>query len=335
LDEIESMRTSDQAALLRVLDPPHRVTPVGKTAAIPVNAMVVACTNVEPTKLVADERLRSDLFARLRVHTIVIPPLRERREDIPALLAFLAGGAIQIDLSALTALILHDHPLNVRGLLAVVERARRRHHLAAEIHTPSEIDMIRIAKDDLDPELVDIANDLFRESGGDTGEQEILEFRVERPDPRLGQVFEQAAEILSSYRLTSPEGNLRITDRPREARFDALWESPTGQKKPPKTDRKHGPEAEFVNRWMDLVSDLERTLGQQPDALQQTLDTAANLFLMRWAKKSEQTYVKGLLGQNKQRRGRKSSNSVQTRHLAASLGTNSSAIDNLIAKRKA
>jgi transcriptional regulator with AAA-type ATPase domain len=335
LDEIESMRTSDQAALLRVLDPPHRVTPVGKTAAIPVNAMVVACTNVEPTKLVADERLRSDLFARLRVHTIVVPPLRERREDIPALLAFLAGGTIQIDLPALTALILHDHPLNIRGLLAVVERARRRHDLAAEIHTPGETDTIRITKDDLDPELVDIANDLFRESGGDTGEQEILEFRVERPDPRLGQVFEQAAEILSSYRLTTPEGNLRITDRPREARFDALWESPTGQKKPPKADRKHDPEAEFVNRWLDLVSDLERTLGQQPDALQQTLDTAANLFLMRWAKKSEQTYVKGLLGQNKQRRGRKSSNSVQTRHLAASLGTNSSAIDNLIAKRKA
>jgi len=45
--------------------------------------------------------------------------LRERREDIPALLAFLAGGTIQIDLPALTALILHDHPLNVRGLSGV------------------------------------------------------------------------------------------------------------------------------------------------------------------------------------------------------------------------
>ncbi len=85
LDEIESMRTGDQASLLRVLDPPHRVTPVGKTTAVPVTAMVVACTNVEPMKLVAADRLRSDLFARLRVHTLVIPPLRERREDIPAL----------------------------------------------------------------------------------------------------------------------------------------------------------------------------------------------------------------------------------------------------------
>ena len=132
LDEIESMRTSDQASLLRVLDPPHRVTPVGTTTAVPVNAMVVACTNVEPTRLVAENRLRSDLFARLRVHTLEIPPLRDRREDIPALLAYLAGGEVRIDPSALTALLLHDHPLNVRGLLAVVERARRRHQLAGE-----------------------------------------------------------------------------------------------------------------------------------------------------------------------------------------------------------
>ncbi|MCP3879722.1 MAG: hypothetical protein GY701_15225, partial [Sulfitobacter sp.] len=88
LDEIESMRTSDQAALLRVLDPPHRVTPVGKTAAIPVNAMVVACTNVEPTTLAADDRQRSDLFARLRLLAFVFPPLRARREAPPASLAF-------------------------------------------------------------------------------------------------------------------------------------------------------------------------------------------------------------------------------------------------------
>jgi len=81
---------------------------------------------------------------------------------------------------------------------------------------------------------------------------------------------------------------------------------------------------------------MERSLGQQPDALQQTLNAAARLFAIRWAKKGEQTYVKGLLGQkNQQRRRRKNATSVQTQHLAASLGTNSSAIDNLIAKRRA
>ena len=336
LDEIESMRTGDQASLLRVLDPPHRITPVGTTTAVPVNAMVVACTNVEPTRLIAENRLRSDLFARLRVHTLEIPPLRERREDIPALLAFLAGGAVRIDRSALTALLLHDHPLNVRGLLAVVERARRRHELAGASGTSGERDPIHILKDDLDDELIDIADDLFRESVGHTAEQNLLEFRVDCPDPRMGHVFQQAAEILSSYRLTTAKAGFAITDRPREARFDSLWESADPARNAAKAPTKVNPAEEFVDRWLDLVGDMERSLGQQPDALQQTLNAAARLFAIRWAKKGEQTYVKGLLGQrNQQRRRRKNATSVQTRHLAASLGTNSSAIDNLIAKRKA
>ncbi len=337
LDEIESMRTCDQAALLRVLDPPHRVTPVGTTTPVPVNALVVACTNVEPTRLVAENRLRSDLFARLRVHTLEIPPLRERREDIPALLAFLAGGAVRIDSSALTALLLHDHPLNVRGLLAVVERARRRHELAGETGPSGEAGPICILREDLDDELIAIADDLFRESVGHTAESEMLAFHAERPDPILEHVFQQAAEILSAYQLTtSKEDGQRIIHRPREARFDALWESARRERTAAKTRRRDDPAAEFFDRWLELVGDLERALAHDPDTLQQALDTAGRLFAIRWPKKGEQTFLKGLLGQrNKQRRGGSQGGSVQIRHLAASLGTNSSAIDNLIAKRKA
>ena len=231
-------------------------------------------------------------------------------------------------------MLLHDHPLNVRGLLAVVERARRRHDLAGEIGTSGDVDPIRIVKDDLDDELIDIADDLFRESARGAEEHDWLEFRIERPDPLLGQVFEQAAEILSSYRLTTTEEGLRVTDRPREAQFDALWESPKRERNAAKAKRKDNPEEAFVNRWLDLVGDLERSLGQRPEALQQTLSAAASLFMMRWPKKGDQTHVRGLLGlKNNQRRGRKIGGSVQTRHLAASLGTTSSAIDNLIAKR--
>ena len=225
LDEIESMRTSDQASLLRVLDPPHRVTPVGTTTAVPVNAMVVACTNVEPTRLVAENRLRSDLFARLRVHTLEIPPVRDRREDIPALLAYLAGGEVRIDPSALTALLLHDHPLNVRGLLAVVERARRRHQLAGETGPSVDTGPICILREDLDAELIAIADDLFREPADHSDEMTVFEFHAERPDPLLEHVFQQAAEILSSYQLTTSNDGLRITHRLREARFDDLWET--------------------------------------------------------------------------------------------------------------
>jgi transcriptional regulator of acetoin/glycerol metabolism len=297
--------------------------------------MVVACTNVEPTRLIAENRLRSDLFARLRVHTLAIPPLRERREDIPALLASLAGGAIRIDRSALTALLLHDHPLNVRGLLALVERARRRHELAGAGGAPRETDPVCIHKNDLDDELIDIADDLFRESADHTPVHDLLEFHVDYPDPRVGHVFQQAAEILSSYRLTTAKDGFAITDRPGETRFDFLWEAAKRATKATKASRKVDPEAEFVDRWLDLVGDLERSLGQQPDALQQTLDTAARLFTIRWKKKGEQTYVKRLLAQkNQQPRKRKNATFVQVRHLAASLGTNSPAIDNLIAKRK-
>jgi hypothetical protein len=330
------MRTGDQASLLRVLDPPHRVTPVGTTTAVPVTAIVVACTNVEPTQLISENRLRSDLFARLRVHTLTIPPLRDRREDIPVLLASLAGGAIRIEESALTALLLHDHPLNVRGLLAVVERARRRHELDGAGGAPGETDPICILKEDLDDALIDIADDLFRESADRTPVHDLLEFHVDYPDPRVGHVFQQAAEILSSYRLTTAKDGYAITVRPRETRFDFLWEAAKRERKATKAPRKDDPEAEFVDRWLDLVCDLERSLGQQPDALQQTLGAVAHLFAIRWTKKGEQTYVKGLLGQkNKERRRRKNATSVQLRYLAASLGTNSAAIDNLIAKRKA
>jgi DNA-binding NtrC family response regulator len=253
LDEIESMRTCDQAALLRVLDPPHRVTPVGTTTAVPVNALVVACTNVEPTRLVAENRLRSDLFARLRVHTLEIPPLRERREDIPALLAFLAGGVVCIDSSALTALLLHDHPLNVRGLLAVVERARRRHELAGEISPSGEAGPICILREDLDDELIAIADDLFRESVGRTAESEMLAFHAERPDPILEHAFQQAAEVLSSYQLTTSKDSLKVTHRSREARFDALWESSKRERTAAKTRRTEDPAAEFFDRWLELV----------------------------------------------------------------------------------
>jgi hypothetical protein len=162
----------------------------------------------------------------------------------------------------------------------------------------------------------------------------MLVFHAERPDPRLEHVFQQAAEILSAYQLTPSKDGLKITHRRREARFDDLWESAKRDRTAAKAQRTRDPEAELVDRWLDLTGDLELSLPQEPDALEQALSTAARLFAIRWPKKGEQTFLKGLLGQrNKQRRGGRQVGSVQTRHLAASLGTNSSAIDNLIAKR--
>jgi len=193
-------------------------------------------------------------------------------------------------------LLLHDHPLNVLGLPAVVERARRRHELARAEGAPGETVPICILKDDLDDELIDIADDLFRESADHTAEHDLLEFRIDCPEPRVGHTFQQTAEILSSYRLTTSRTDYAIADRLREARFDFLWESEKQEKKAAKAPRKVDPEAEFVDRWLDLAGDLERSLGQQPDALQQTLGAAARLFAIRWAKKGEQTYSRDCAG---------------------------------------
>ena len=194
---------------------------------------------------------------------------------------------------------------------------------------------ICILREDLDAELIAIADDLFREPADHSDEMTVFEFHAERPDPLLEHVFQQAAEILSSYRLTTSNDGLRITHRLREARFDALWETARRERTAAKAHPRDDPEAEFVDRWLELIGDLERALDQHPDALHQTLDAAARLFAIRWPKKGEQTFLKGLLGQkNKQRRGGRQRASVQTQHLAASLGTNSSAMDNLIAKRE-
>jgi hypothetical protein len=176
----------------------------------------------------------------------------------------------------------------------------------------------------------------FARKGVDLNVRPLLAEHSPTFDAReLQLVFQQAAEILSSYQLTTSNNGLRITHRLREARFDDLRERASRERTAAKAGRRDDPEAEFVDRWLELIGDLERALDQQPDALHQTLDAAARLFAIRWPKKAEQTFLKGLLGQkNKQRRGGRQRASVQTQYLAASLGTNPSAMDNLIAKRE-
>jgi two-component system response regulator HydG len=128
LDEIGEMALSAQAKLLRVLED-HQVEPLGDTHSIKVNIRVIAATNEDlPTQIKAG-RFRLDLFYRLNVYQLRIPPLRERPEDIePILLSFLAfarknrGCRIHgIDQKAFAMLQRHDWPGNVRELHNVVE----------------------------------------------------------------------------------------------------------------------------------------------------------------------------------------------------------------------
>jgi DNA-binding NtrC family response regulator len=130
LDEIGDMPLALQAKLLRVLEA-GEVTRVGATRAARVDVRVVAASHRALDALVAEGRFRADLLYRLQVLTVTLPPLRERREDIPALAAhFLAEFAARhgvparpLSAEARRALLGHDWPGNVRELRNALERA--------------------------------------------------------------------------------------------------------------------------------------------------------------------------------------------------------------------
>jgi two-component system response regulator PilR (NtrC family) len=131
LDEVGDMPPPMQAKLLRVLQD-GRVRPVGGEAEIAVDVRIVAATHRDLASLVAEGGFRPDLYWRLAVAEVRVPPLRERREDIPLLTEHLlsrltleAGTTAEarIDPSAIEALIACDWPGNVRQLHAVLARA--------------------------------------------------------------------------------------------------------------------------------------------------------------------------------------------------------------------
>jgi DNA-binding NtrC family response regulator len=126
LDEVAEIPLALQANLLRVLEM-GEVRPVGGTRDIATDVRVIATSNRELIDLVQAGRFRSDLYSRLAQWTVRLPPLRERREDIPALTSHLLarcdgmGRKLTPDLAE--ALLVHDWPLNVRGLLTVLSVA--------------------------------------------------------------------------------------------------------------------------------------------------------------------------------------------------------------------
>jgi two-component system, NtrC family, response regulator HydG len=128
LDEIGEMSASAQAKLLRVIET-HQIDPLGDTRSIHVDIRVIAATNEDLPAQIKAGRFRLDLYYRLNVYQLRIPPLRERPEDIePILTSFLEtarrnhGCRIKgITPAALTILQTHDWPGNVRELHNVVE----------------------------------------------------------------------------------------------------------------------------------------------------------------------------------------------------------------------
>ena len=129
LDEIGETTPAIQVKLLRVLQQ-REIIPVGGTEAQPIDTRLVAATNRDLEEEMKRGGFRSDLFYRLNVFALHLPPLRQRREDIPLLIdAFLSRGADAINgpkrLSddALSAMMAYEWPGNVRELENALERA--------------------------------------------------------------------------------------------------------------------------------------------------------------------------------------------------------------------
>jgi DNA-binding NtrC family response regulator len=123
LDEIGELELELQPRLLRALEQ-RRVKPLGASAYVPIDVRVVAATNRDLREECAAGRFREDLYHRLAVLRLRVPPLRERKDDLPQLIANLLGDRhLVLPEETLAVLKEYDWPGNVRELRNVVERA--------------------------------------------------------------------------------------------------------------------------------------------------------------------------------------------------------------------
>jgi two-component system response regulator HydG len=128
-DEIAETPLSFQAKLLRAVQE-NEIRRVGENKPIRVNVRIIAATNQDLLTSVAEKRFRQDLYYRLNVARFVLPPLRERREDIPILLEFFLakanrkmGTTARVAEGVVEALMQQDYPGNIRELENMVEQA--------------------------------------------------------------------------------------------------------------------------------------------------------------------------------------------------------------------
>ena len=129
-DEIGNVPPDIQAKLLRVIQE-REFTPLGSNDVVQVDVRIVAATNEDLRKLVDEKRFRGDLYYRLNVIQVSLPPLRERKEDIPLLAAHFfdrygkenGKAGLQFDTEAMEIVLEHNWPGNVRELENTVERA--------------------------------------------------------------------------------------------------------------------------------------------------------------------------------------------------------------------
>ena len=188
LDEIANMPHGQQARLLRVLQT-GEFHPVGSSRARRVDVRVLAATNADVAREAADGRLREDLVYRLNTVEIRLPPLRERRDDIPDLAGLFlgrghAGPTRRLSASAMEALLGHAWPGNVRELEHVIQRASLL--ATGDEITPS--DLLLRPRGDVSPRLEDMTL------------EQVERYLIERSLAAQGGNVTEAARVLGLSR---------------------------------------------------------------------------------------------------------------------------------------
>ncbi|MBL7661567.1 sigma 54-interacting transcriptional regulator [bacterium] len=199
LDEIGELPMSMQTKLLRVLQE-RKVRPVGGLNDIAIDVRIIAATNKDLRKAIAENKFREDLFYRLNVVEIMIPALRERKEDIPALVTHFIhrhhrsghGSRVQISPKALELLMRHGFPGNIRELENIIERALvfGGDAILPE-HLPPDLNVALAGKENaLESELLTLPLDLEAELA--KIEQALLKQALDQ----TGGIKKHAAELL-------------------------------------------------------------------------------------------------------------------------------------------
>lgn len=214
LDELGTLSFAGQSKLLRAIQE-QEIERVGGLQAIKINVRVVAATNLDLRDAVAKGEFREDLFFRLNVFPIVLPPLRERRDDIPLLLDYFFNKFCVlhektlpgITLRASRALLNYDFPGNIREIQNIVERGV----IWAEDNEP--IDLHHMFQQEELPELqlfsVDDSGNLAAQDAAEEGE--LLEKVTQYQDGAFSlDKFEQR---LLNEAVKAENGNLSAAAR--------------------------------------------------------------------------------------------------------------------------
>jgi two-component system, NtrC family, response regulator AtoC len=206
LDEVGTMSTALQMKLLRALQE-REFERVGDSTTVKVDVRVIAATNSDLARMVADGTFREDLYYRLNVIPIQLPPLRERREDIPLLVKlflekFASGTNMHVSQGAMRALMAYAWPGNVRQLENAIERAVALSAGRPEIDVPDLPPEVQDAPQTVTPPFVD-----FPEGGLDLTAylSSIERDLIQRSLERTGGNRNRAAELLRIKRTTLVE----------------------------------------------------------------------------------------------------------------------------------